>query len=198
MADNYFQASLIAQRQGHYVLSRSYAQRAKELYQQVNDERNVGRLHLMLGGLTLLLGDEERAVEHLKASYSRALDADAPADAAQALEGIARVHLERGEYDQADELARKSLALLQGREDYLHEVSPSQLVLGRALLERGRLDEAEECFRAADAAAEQMASISHRTEAWVALGDLAARRGDDRGAARLYRNAAEALQEIRF
>ena len=198
IARAYFQASLIAQRQGHYVLSRSYAQRAKELYQQVNDERNVGRLHLMLGGLTLLLGDEEHAVEHLKASYSRALDADSPADAAQALEGIARVHLNRGEYDQADELARKSLALLQGREDYLHEVSPSQLVLGRALLERGRLDEAEECFREADAAAEQMASISHRTEAWVALGDLAARRGDDHGAARLYRNAAEALQEIRF
>ena len=193
-----FQASLIAQREGHYVLSRSYAQRAKELYQQVNDERNVGRLHLMLGGLTLLLGDEEHAVEHLKASYSRALDADSPADAAQALEGIARVHLNRGEYDQADELARQSLALLQGREDYLHEVGPSQLVLGRALLERGRLDEAEECFRAADAAAEQMASISHRTEAWVALGDLATRRGDAREAARLYRNAAEALQEIRF
>ena len=149
-------------------------------------------------GLTLLLGDEEHAIEHLKASYSRALDADSPADAAQALEGIARVHLNRGNFDQADELARQSLALLQGREDYLHEVSPSQLVLGRALLERGRLDEAEECFRAADAAAEQMASISHRTEAWVALGDLAARRGDDRGAARLYRNAAEALQEIRF
>ncbi len=198
IANAYFQASLVSQRQGHYVLSRSYAQRAKELYQQLNDERNVGRLLLMLGGLTLLLGDEEHAVEHLKASYLRALDTDSPADAAQALEGIARVHLNRGEYDQADELARKSLALLQGREDYLHEVCPSQLVLGRALLERGRLEEAEECFRAADAAAEQLASISHRTEAWVALGDLAARRGQDRESARLYRNAAEALQEIRF
>ena len=66
------------------------------------------------------------------------------------------------------------------------------------MLERGRLDEAEACFRAADDAAEQMASISHRTEAWVALGDLAGRRGDDREAARFYRNAAEALQEIRF
>ena len=198
IANAYFQASLVSQRQGHYVLSRSYAQRSKELYQQLNDERNIGRLLLMLGGLTLLLGDEERAVEHLKASYSRALDTDSPADAAQALEGIARVHLNRGEYDQADELARNALALLQGRDDYLHEVCPSQLVLGRALLERGRLDEAEECFRAADAAAEQMASISHRTEAWVALGDLAARRGEDREAARLYRNAAEALQEIRF
>jgi len=109
IANAYFQASLVSQRQGHYVLSRSYAQRAKELYQQLNDERNVGRLLLMLGGLTLLLGDEEHAVEHLKASYSRALDADSPADAAQALEGIARVHLNRGEYDQADELARKAL-----------------------------------------------------------------------------------------
>jgi tetratricopeptide (TPR) repeat protein len=198
IANAYFQASLVSQRQGHYVLSRSYAQRAKELYQQLNDERNVGRLLLMLGGLTLLLGDEETAVEQLKASYSRALDTDSPADAAQALEGIARVHLNRGEYEQAEGLARNALELLQGREDYLHEVCPSQLVLGRALLERGRLDEAEECFRAADAAAEQLASISHRTEAWVALGDLAARRGHDRDAARLYRNAAEALQEIRF
>ena len=198
IANAYFQASLVAQRQGHYVLSRSYAQRAKELYQQLNDERNVGRLLLMLGGLTLLLGDEENAVEQLKASYSRALETDSPADAAQALEGIARVHLNRGEYDQAEGLARNALELLDGREDYLHEVCPSQLVLGRALLERGRLDEAEECFRAADAAAEQLASISHRTEAWVALGDLAARRGSDSEAARLYRNAAEALQEIRF
>ena len=198
LANAYTQASLVAQRQGHYVLARSHAQRAKELSQQLNDERSEGRLLLMLGGLTLLLGDEEHAIEYLKASYSRALDSDSPADAAQALEGIARVHLNRGEYDQADELARKSLELLQGREDYLHEVCPSQLVLGRALLERGLLDEAEECFREADAAAEQMASLSHRTEAWVALGDLAARRGDDREASRLYRNAAEALQEIRF
>jgi tetratricopeptide (TPR) repeat protein len=198
IANAYFQASLVSQREGHYVLSRSYAQRAKELYDQLDDERNVGRLLLMLGGLTLLLGDEENAVEHLKASYSRALDTDSPADAAQALEGIARVHLNRGEYDQAEDLARKALDLLQGREDYLHEVCPSQLVLGRALMERGRLDEAEACFRAADAAAEQLASIGHRTEAWVALGDLAARQGRDREAARLYRNAAEALQEIRF
>jgi len=198
IANTYFQASLIAQRQGHWVLSRSYAQRAKELYQELNDERNVGRLLLALGGLTLLLGDEEQAVEHLKASFGRALDTDSPADAAQALGGMATVHLRRGEYDQADELARRALDLLQGREDFLHEVCPSQLVLGRALLERGRLDEAEECFRAADAAAEQLSSISHRAEAWVALGDLAARRGHDREAARLYRNAAEALQEIRF
>lgn len=198
IANTYFQASIIAQRQGHWLLSRNYAQRAKELYQQLNDDRNVGRLLLNLGGLTLLLGDEDQAVEHLKASFARALETDSPADAAQALGGLATVHLRRGEYDEADDTARKALDLLGGREDFLHEVCPSQLVLGRALLERGRFDEAEECFRAADAAAEQLASLSHRAEAWVALGDLAARRGDDRGAAHLYRSAAEALQEIRF
>jgi tetratricopeptide (TPR) repeat protein len=198
MANTYFMASLIAQRQGHWILSRSYAQRAKQLYQELNDERTVGRLLLQLGGLTLLLGDEDQAVEHLKASFSQALESDSPADAAQALGGLARVHLNKGEYDQADELARKALALLEGREDFLHEICPSQLVLGRALMERGRFDEAEDCFREADAAAEQLASISHRAEAWVAMGDLAARRGDDRESARLYRNAAEALQEIRF
>ena len=92
----------------------------------------------------------------------------------------------------------KALDLLHGREDFLHEICPSQLVLGRALMERGRYEEAEERFRAADAAAEQLGSLSHRAEAWVALGDLAVRRGDDSEAARLYRSAAEALQEIRF
>ena len=198
IANTYFQASLVAQRQGHWVLSRNYAQRAKELYAQLNDELNVGRLLLNLGGLTLLLGDEEQAVEHLKASFAKALEIDAPADAAQALEGLAVVHLRNREYDEADEKARKALELLGDREDFLHEVCPSQLVLGRALMERGRYEEAEECFRLADSAAEQLASLSHRTEVWVAMGDLAMRQGNDNDAARLYRNAAEALQEIRF
>jgi tetratricopeptide (TPR) repeat protein len=80
----------------------------------------------------------------------------------------------------------------------LDEIGQAQVVLGRSLLERGRLDEAEECFRAADASFEQLASVSHRAGAWVALGDLAARRGDETEAARLYRNAAEALQDLRF
>ena len=34
--------------------------------------------------------------------------------------------------------------------------------------------------------------------AWVARGDLAARRGDHEKAAELYRTAAEALQDVRF
>lgn len=198
IAHTYFQASLVAERMGHWVLSRTYAQQARALYQELEDERNVGRLMLNLGGLHLLLGKPEEAIEHLRASFALAVETGSPPDAAQALGGLATVHFELGDHALAEEHARKALDLLDGRDDFLDEIGGSQLTLGRALMEQGLLDEAEECFRAADAAFEQLASVGHRAGAWVALGDLAARRGDDREAARLYRNAAEALKDIRF
>ncbi len=198
VANTYFQASLVAERAGHWASSRTYAERAKALYEELNDERNVGRLMLNLGGLHLLLGKPQEAIGHLEASFSLAVEAESKPDAAQALGGLATVHLELADYDAADENARKALALLEGRDDFLDEVGQSHLVLGRALLERGRLDEAQESFEAADAVFEQMASVGHRAGAWVALGDLARRRGDDGEAARRYRSAAEALQDIRF
>jgi tetratricopeptide (TPR) repeat protein len=198
MANVYYQASLVAERMGHWVRARSYAERAKAHYEQLNDERNVGRLLTNLGLLNLTLGKSDQAVECLKSSFSVALEVDSDEDAAQAAGSLATVHLHREEYDQAEQLARHALKLLDGRVDYLHELAPTQLVLGRALLEQGRLDEAEEAFRASEASAEQLESMSHRAGAWIALGDLATRRGDESGAARLYRNAAEALQDVRF
>jgi tetratricopeptide (TPR) repeat protein len=198
MANVYYQASLVAERMGHWVLARSYAERAKAHYEQLNDERNVGRLLNNLGGLNLLLGKPEQAIDYLKASFSAALEVDSTEDAAQAAGSLAAVHLELKDYTEAEQHARHALSLLDGRVDYLHEIAPSQLVLGRALLEQGDLDGAEKHFRAADSSAEQLSSVSHRAAAWIALGDLAARRGDESGAARLYRNAAEALQDFRF
>jgi tetratricopeptide (TPR) repeat protein len=198
IANTYFQAALVAERMGHMIASRNYAQQAKALYQELNDDRTVGRLMLNLGGLHLLLGKAEHALEHLKAAFAQAVEADSQPDAAQALGDLATVYLHLGEYDAADEHARKALDLFEEREDFLHSIGQSQVVLGRALLERGRLDEAGECFRAGDSSFEQLGSISYRAGAWVALGDLAGRRGDDREAARLYRNAAAALQDIRF
>jgi tetratricopeptide (TPR) repeat protein len=198
VANTYFQASLVSERMGHWILSRNYAQQAKALYQELNDERNVGRLMLNLGGLHLLLGKPEHAIENLKASFAIAVEVEAQPDAAIALGSLATVHLHLEDYEAADEHARKALELLAGRDDFLDEIGQSSIVLGRSLLERDRLDEAEDYFRAADAVFEQMESASHRAGAWVALGDLASRRGNDREAARLYRNAAEALQDIRF
>jgi tetratricopeptide (TPR) repeat protein len=198
IANVYYQASLVAERMGHWITSRNYAEQAKALYQELNDERTVGRLMQNLGGLNLLLGKPEQAVEQLKAAFALAVESESKPDAAQALGNLATVYLHLEDYDAADDHARRGLELLAGREDFLHEIGQSNVVLGRALLERGRLAEAEECFKAADSAFEQLGSVSYRAGAWVALGDLASRLGDDREAARLYRNAAEALQDIRF
>src|SRR5919198_5668222 len=49
-ADIYFQASIIADREGHWVLARSYAERAKAAYEELSDRGNLGRLLNNLGG----------------------------------------------------------------------------------------------------------------------------------------------------
>jgi len=198
IANVYYQASLVAERMGHSIASRNYAEHARALYQELNDKRTVGRLMQNLGGLHLLLGRPDEAIDHLKASFALAVESDSKADAGQALGNLGMVHLHLEDFGAADEYARRALELFEEREDYLQEIGQANVVLGRALMERGRLDEAGECFRAADSSFEQLGSISYRAGAWVALGDLASRRGDDREAARLYRNAAEALQDIRF
>jgi tetratricopeptide (TPR) repeat protein len=198
MANVYFQASLVSERMGHWVLARSYAERAKAYYEQLNDERNVGRLLNNLGGLNFQLGKPERAVEDLKSAYTVLLDKGSDAEAANVVSSLAHVHLMTGQVESAEKEARHALELLEGRADFLLDIAPTQLVLGRSLMEQGRLDEAQDMLRLAEASAEQLESISHRAAAWMAQGDLAARQGEDATAARLYRKAAEALQDVRF
>src|SRR6266496_1255350 len=198
MANVYFQASMVAERMGHWVLARSYAERAKAYYEQLNDERNVGRLLNNLGGLNFQLGKPDKAVEDLKNAYRVLLDKGSDAEAANVVASLAHVHLMTGEATAAEEEARHALSLMESRDDFLYHVAPTQLVLGRALMEQGRLDEAEEFLRASDASAEQLESISHQAAAWMARGDLAAKRGEDGRAAKLYRQAAESLQDVRF
>ena len=197
-ADVCFQASLVSERMGHWVQARNYAERAKAHYEQVNDERNVGRLLNNLGGLNFQLGKPEQAVEDLKNAYRVLLERGSDAEAANVVSSLAHVHLHTGDAKTAEEEARHALSLMESRDDFLYHVAPTQLVLGRALMEQGRLDEAEEFLRASDASAEQLESISHRAAAWMARGDLAAKRGEDGAAAKLYRQAAEALQDVRF
>jgi tetratricopeptide (TPR) repeat protein len=198
IAHVYFQASLVAERQGQWVLARSYAERSKALYEEVADRQSIGRLLNNLGGLTFLLGKPDDAVDYLKRAFATALEIGADADAAQAVSSLAQVHLRTGNAPLAEEQARHALELLDGRADYIDEIGNAQLVLGRALLEQGRLDEAEAMFHAAESSFEQLSSESHRAAAWIAQGDLATTRGDDRAAARLYRRSAEALQDFRF
>ena len=197
-ADAFFQASLVAEREGNWLLARQHGERARELFAELGDEGNVGRLLNNLGGINHLLGNDDRAIELLGEAFERFVDTGLAADAGHVLCSRAEIHLAMGNHAQAEAEALKALDLLDGREAYLHEIGTAQLALARAQLEQGRPDEAEETILAADRSFEQIASVSHRANAWVARGDIAKRRGDSREAARHYRRAAEALQDVRF
>jgi len=194
----YFHASVLAERDGHWVLARSYAEKAKAQYEELTDRANVGRLLNNLGGLEFLLGKPERAIEHLKHAFAVALEIGRDEDAAKAVSSLAQVHLRIGDPLRAEEQALRALEIIGERDDMIDEVGNARLVLGRALLEQERLDDAETAFAAAEDAFAQLSSASHRAAAWIAQGDLATKRGDESRAAVLFRRAAETLQDFRF
>jgi tetratricopeptide (TPR) repeat protein len=198
VGEAYFQASLIAERDGHWVLARTYAERAKSLFEELADRLTVGRLLNNLGGLEFLLGRPEQAIVRLNESFELALEHGNDDDVATVVSSLAQVRLRTGDPVAAEEHARHALRRLGTREDRLDEIGNARLVLGRALLAQERLDEAESVLGEAEDAFAQLSSGAHNAAAWIAQGDLAQRRGDDRAAAALYRRAAETLQDFRF
>jgi tetratricopeptide (TPR) repeat protein len=198
LAPVYFQASLLAERDGHWVLARSYAEKAKAQYEEVADRGNVGRLLNNMGAMDFMLGNPDHAIERFKQAYAIALEVDRNEDAAGAVSSLAQVHLRTGDPKRAEEQALLALEIMGDREDMLDQIGNARLVLGRALLEQDRLDEAESALAQAEDSFAQLSSASHRAAAWIAQGDLAAQRSDEKSAAALYRRAAEALQDFRF
>jgi len=198
VADAHFLGSLVAERQGRWLLARSYAERAKAMYDDLDDRANAGKLLNNLGGLSFLLDKPGEAVSYLQEAFSVALEVGSRADAAQAVSSLAQVHLRTGNVRLAEEQARQAVALLADRVDFLDEIGNAQLVLGRALLDQGRLDEAEEHFDVAESAFERLSSSSHRAAVSAAKGDLSLARGDKDAAVSYYRHAVESLQDFRF
>ena len=198
LARVYFHASIVAERQGKWVLARSYAEQAKAQFEEVADRATVGKLLNNLGGLNFLLGKPEDAIQQLNESFRTLLEYGTEVDAARAVSSLAQINLRTGQLESAETQARQALKLLGDGVEVIDELGNAQLVLGRSLLEQGRLEEAEAAFDEAERHFEQFSSLSHRASVWIARGDLAARRGQDRIAAQLYRHAAEALQDFRF
>jgi tetratricopeptide (TPR) repeat protein len=194
-ADALFQASLVAQRQGRWVLARTHAERSRALFEELGDRATVARLLNNLAGLNHLLGSADRSIELLERAFEIFVDLDLPVDAGYVCSSLAEVRLDLGDAELAETQARKALELLDGRADHVQEVGTAEVTLGRSLAEQGRLDEAEQWMARAEATSEQASSASHRSSAWLARGDLESRRGNDEVAAGLYRRAARALQE---
>jgi transcriptional regulator with XRE-family HTH domain len=192
-ADALFQASLVAQRQGRWVLARAQAERSRALFEGLEDAATVARLLNNLAGLNHLLGDTTTAITQLQEAFAAFVDLDLGVEAGYVCSSLAAIHLDRDEPGPAAEQARKALMLLDGREDHVQEIGMAQVALGRALAAQGRLDAGEAWIRTADETFVRAHSLGHRSHAWVAEGDVRSRRGDDSGAADLYRRAAVAL-----
>jgi tetratricopeptide (TPR) repeat protein len=97
---------------------------------------------------------------------------------------------------EAESVAQRALALLEGRLDHVQEIGTAQLVLARAHLGQGELEEAEEMLGSVDESYALTESVSHQARSWMARGELELVRRNESEAARLYREAATALQPI--
>src|SRR5215208_7794507 len=106
-----FQASIVAERDGHWLRARALAERAKELYETHGDQLNLGRMLNNLGGLNYLLGKPDDAIAYLKRAFSVALDVGSEPDAAQAVSSLAQVHLGAGDWTLAEEQSRHAVEL---------------------------------------------------------------------------------------
>ncbi len=194
-ADALFQGSLVAQRQGSWVLARSQAEQARDLFASLGDRATVARLLNNLAGLNHLLGNDARAVILLEEAFEIFVGLELAVDAGYVCSSLAEIRLERGELAEAEAQARQALDLLGGRVDHLQEIGTAQLTLGRALAGQGSLDEGETSIADAEATFERAQSVGHRSSAWIAQGDVESSRGHDALAAGLYRRAALALRE---
>jgi tetratricopeptide (TPR) repeat protein len=192
-----FQSSIVAEREGQWILAKFFAERARELFVQLGDVVGVGKCLNNVGGLAFLLGRPDDARRLLQDSFRILLDAGKDAEAAYAISSLAQIQLRSGEFEDAERLARRALVFIGSRPDHRTELGNAQIVLGRALLELGRTAEADATFVHAEQTLERSA-IGERAAVWLAQGEAATRRGDLDSAATLYRRAAEALQDFHF
>jgi tetratricopeptide (TPR) repeat protein len=190
------QASLVAERQGRWVLARRYAEESRDGFCAVGDTVTMARVLNNLGGLNHSLGSDDVAVAQLREALGVFVQAGLDAEAGYVLSSLAEIHRERGELGEAEHAARQAVDLLQGRVDHVQEIGTAQLVLARSHLERGRLEEAEETLAAVDRSYGQTGSVSHLARSWMTRGELELERRNDAEAARLYREAATALQPV--
>ena len=193
-----FQASLVAERQRNWLLARFHAEQALEIYRRRGDTLSEARILNNLGGIDFLLGDVKAAERALQDAAATALRAGSNADVAQATSSLAQVCLRTDRPGEARVHAHAALELLAGRADFLEETGNAQLVVAKAYVAERDAESAAPWLDLAQQTFQQLALSSQFAAVLMARGDLARALGDEPGAATLYRQAADALQDFHF
>lgn len=196
LADVSFQASVVAERQGNWLLARMYAETALELYRTLEDDAATNKVLNNLGGINFLLGSFEDAIECLTESIRIARSMDDAVGIGYALSTLAETLLRTGDPEGAEDFAGQALSHLEGADAHLTEIGGALLTLGRASAAQDRLPEAERAFGRAEECFGRADSPPHQAEAWIAQGELAEKSGDQAVAAKRYRRAALALRNV--
>ncbi len=195
-AEVHLQASLVAERLGRWALARRYAETSRDLYAEIGDVVTRGRVINNIAGINHELGDDGTAIAQLREAFGIFVDANLEAEAGYVLSSLAEIHREQGDLEEAEAVARRALELLEGRIDHVQEIGTARLVLARAHLEQGDLEGAERLLADVDESYASADSVGHQARSWMTRGELELRRKNEAEAARLYREAAVALQPI--
>jgi tetratricopeptide (TPR) repeat protein len=193
-----FQASIVAERRGAWLVARVNAEQALGIFLRRGNMLAAARILNNLGGIDFLLGDTEAAESHLLAAIETADAAGSEPDLAQAVSSLAQVFLRTGRPGDARVRAERAAELLSSRADYLDELGNAQLVVARALMAEGDTCSAEGWIEAAERSFDAFGSTSLRAGALIARGDLVRMCGDSDAAADYFRRAAESLQDVHF
>ena len=199
IADALFQASLVAQRQGRWVLARNVRRAlATSSSTQLGDRRDGRPAAEQPRGLNHLLGDDDRAIALLEEAFEIFVELDlagrrrlrllvARRDPARSRRRSTPPRTQRAEGARP---ARRSRRPPAGDRDGAAHPRPC------AARRRAALDEAERVDRRRGRdVPSRRAPMGHRSSAWIAQATSRALRGNDDVAAGLYRRAARALQE---
>ncbi len=195
----YFQASLIADREGHWVLARNYAERAREAYARARRPRPRQPADEQPRRPQLPARQHRRGRRSCSRSRSpsRSTSAATPTQVAPSRRSRRFTCAPATSSRPRSRRVRRSTFSMAASTTSTRSGAPSSCSGARcsnrigSTRRRLRLPPPSRCFG-------ELGSGSHRAAAWVARGDLAARRGDHERAAELYRTAAEALQDVRF
>jgi len=195
-ADVHLQASLIAETQGRWVLARRHAEISRDACEEVGDTAAAARALNNVAGLNHLLGQHDLAIEQLRKAFSAFVELGLKAEAGYILTSLAEIQQERGKADEAVAGARRALELLEGRLDHVQQIGTAQLTLARAYIDQGKLADAELMLAAVDESYARANSAGHVASSWMTRGELELQRDNPALAARLYREAALALQPL--
>lgn len=192
----YWNASRVLAETSQWDEALDLATRARVLMEEVDDRRNVARLHNAYAFICLEVEPPmlEEADEHLAAAEDLLSGASAPGDLAYVFTERSRLALLKKSPEEA--LAHAERALSHATLDTT-ETARGLFLKGRALAELGRTKEARLAFKDSASQFEKLGARQQQAASWRELGELELAEGDMPSAVESFRMGLEALDPRR-